>query len=152
MIREILQAPDERLHRIAAEMPTVLSEVACDLRETFAATSNCVGLAATQIGHLWRAIVVDVTRKRNQTILMINPVILKSSEDCQLVNDGCMSVQRGNLKGTTKRPKRIVVAWIDENGAAHKQKFSGFIAAVIHHEIDHLNGTLFTSRLIGRVA
>jgi peptide deformylase len=149
MKRDIIQAPDVRLRAVAKNLDSNdAGSVVEDLRDTFAATGNCIGLAAPQLGHPWRAIIVDVTPKRLQTYLMVNPVIVKASEDLQLVRDGCMSVDGGRTKAATKRPKRIIVEWTDfDTGAAHRRKFSGLLAACIHHEVDHLEGLLFLNRL-----
>jgi peptide deformylase len=153
--QQILQSPDDRLRVVAEPFPervedyhpSHLSAIA-DLLDTFAATTNCIGLAATQIGCPWRVIVVDVTERRGELYVMVNPVIVKASEDLQLVNDGCMSVYNGRRRYNTKRPKRITVEWTDRrHNQQRKQKFSGLLAAVIHHEIDHLNGVLFTDHV-----
>jgi peptide deformylase len=155
MMLPILQAPDDRLRQVAAPVDfadfstveALLPVAVEDLRDTFAGTPNCIGLAATQLGIGMRLIIVDTSRTRSQTRLMINPVITKASTDMQMVRDGCLSVQRGKWFAITRRPKRIEVAWHDEKGGGHWQKFNGTLAAAIHHEIDHLNGVLFTDKL-----
>lgn len=151
----ILQVPDERLRRVAAavdfsDFTTVevkLPNAIDDMRETFAATAGCVGLAATQLGIELRVIIFDTTKSRSQTCVMVNPVVVKASEDTQSVRDGCMSIDHGRRFVYTRRPKRIEVEWQDAAGGKHWQKYNGLLAAVIHHEIDHLNGVLFTDKL-----
>jgi peptide deformylase len=154
MIIPITQAPSEQLRIISEPVPAQLTElhrdVIRDLVETFNSTPNCIGLAANQISRYWHVIIVDITRSRAQPYLMINPTILKASDDSQRVNDGCMSVSNGYRRGYTKRPKRLTVEWVDQYGDKHRQKFTGLLAAAIHHEIDHLNGVLFLDRLIER--
>lgn len=154
MIRTIIQAPDDRLRTVAVDpllgmQSEQLGQLIEDLRDTFRATRNCIGLAATQIGYPFRVVIVDVTPARRESYLMIDPVIEKASDDLQLVNDGCMSIDSGQRRGYTKRPKRIVVRWIDETLQTRRQKFTGLIAACIDHEIDHLNGVLFTDKAKG---
>jgi peptide deformylase len=154
--QRILQMPHPTLRQVAAPFPDQYAgwteehaAVLKDLRDTFAETDNCIGLAANQIGQLWRAIVVDVTPKRTEPYVMVNPVIVKASEDLQLVNDGCMSIFEGKRHTATKRPKRITVEWLDPRTLEPlKQKFTGLLAACIHHEIDHLNGVLFVDRVV----
>jgi peptide deformylase len=152
MIKFIIQAPDDRLGIVATPFPDQLEDlhkdILIDLLETFKATHNCIGLAANQLGHPWRAIITDITPGRGETCIMVNPVITKASEAQQRVNDGCMSVKRGIRNGYTYRPKRITVEWVDVAGDKHRWKFSGLAAAAIHHEVDHLNGVLFLARLI----
>ena len=153
MICPIIQAPDPRLHVVAEPMPSSPEphhrQVIKDLIDTFDATDHCIGLAATQLGINWRVIIVDITKGRTETYVMVNPVIWKLSKDLQLVNDGCMSVSFGKKRANTKRPKRIMVLWRDPiDWSIKKQKFSGLLAACIHHEIDHLDGVLFTDRIV----
>lgn len=151
----ILQAPDQRLRQVAVDVPVVDGRITdthapllADVRETFAATTgHCIGLAATQLGIPFRIIIVDVSRRRVDPCLMVNPVIVKASDQQQPVNDGCMSIDNGRTFARTYRPKRITVEWIDPHDGPKKQKFMGLLAAAIHHEVDHLNGVLFTDRV-----
>jgi peptide deformylase len=151
MVREILQHPDPRLRIVAAELDMSTQEgidlaqgVAMDLLDTFVKTPRAIGLAATQIGLPHRVIVVDLKRQGIDLYVMINPVIVKQTPQMQRVKDGCMSVQHGNWFASTKRPLGITVEWIDsKDGSTRRQKFRNLIAAVVHHEIDHLNGRLF---------
>lgn len=152
----IIQAPDDRLRVVAESFPEQLEDlhkqVLTDLLDTFVATDGCIGLAVNQLGHAWRAIIVDITPARRETTLMVNPVIVKASEDRQRVNDGCMSIGNGKKRGYTYRPKRITVEWTDIAGDKHRWKFSGLHAAAIHHEVDHLDGILFLARLVNQPA
>lgn len=149
MIKPIIQYPDSRLRLVSksidftTDQADVAQSVATDLIETFNATKLSIGLAAPQIGHAVRIIVVDITRNGLDRYLMVNPVITKASTQMQRVNDGCMSVENGFRRLSTKRPLRITVAWQDLTGKARSQKFSNLMAACIHHEIDHLQGRLF---------
>jgi len=150
---KILQYPNEQLRQVARAVdvgPEGLEPYLQDiknLRDTFRAAHNCIGLAAPQIGIPLRIIIVDITLKFTETYLMINPVIVKEGAEQQSVRDGCMSVRNGQWFERTKRPKRLTVEWREESGAIRRQKFSGLLAAVIHHEVDHLNGVLFIDRL-----
>jgi len=148
MQREILQFPNPRLKLRSKEVVVIsLLGTVTDLCDTFEAYSGCIGLAAPQIGIEERIIVVDVTPSRSDTYVMINPVIVKESGQ-QRVEDGCMSVGGGKEYYTTRRPKCITVTWVTHTLVERKQKFSGLIAACIHHEIDHLNGMLMFERAI----
>lgn len=154
MMRSIIQAPDDRLRKVAAPLPPLTIEtadlwrsVADDLRDTFAMTMNCLGLAAVQIDLPWRAIIVDTSSGRRDTFLMINPVITKTSRELQSVRDGCMSVERGTKFAQTFRPKRLIVEWFTRDGRPRRQGFNGLLAAAIHHEVDHLDGILYLDRV-----
>jgi peptide deformylase len=151
MIRSILQVPDLRLREIAREVPAVWldehREAIRDLADTFAMTPNCIGLSAPQISAPWRVIVVDTSRARRDRFVMVNPVITKASRETQSVRDGCMSIDHGQTFGNTRRPKRIVVEWLDASAVSQRMGFNGLLAAAIHHEIDHLNGVLYTDHV-----
>lgn len=153
MIRPIIQAPDTRLNMVAQavtkESEKWAKDIVQDLIDTFAITPHCIGLSATQLGHSWRVIIIDTSSRRTETRVMMNPRFLRVSEDLQLVRDGCMSVEHGMRFANTKRPKRITVEWDDpETWEVKRQKFTGLLAAAIHHEMDHLDGVLFTDRII----
>jgi peptide deformylase len=151
MKREIIQYPDERLRVVAAPLDVDSEEglalarsVVLDLMDTFVETPRCIGLAATQIGLPNRVLIVDLKRQGIDLYVMVNPVIVKTTNQSQRVQDGCMSVDHGRKFSSTKRPLGITVEWIDgKTFEPRKQKFRNLIAACIHHEIDHLNGRLF---------
>lgn len=106
-----------------------------------------VGLAANQIGDSRRVIVTDASASGVDMRVMINPVIVKAAGE-QTCNDACFSVGKGKVKGRTKRAARIFVEFQDETGAPQKLKASGFFAHILQHEIDHLDGILFTDKLV----
>lgn len=108
-----------------------------------------VGLAANQVGRLVRVIVVDLG---GEPYVMVNPRITKLSPELQLSREGCLSIEAGRRQGQVYRAKRIVVEWVDEAGESRKQKFAGLIAAVIQHEVDHLDGVLWTDKAVGNAA
>lgn len=115
----------------AADKQTVI-----DLMDTLRAhSSECVGMAANMIGVNKRIIVfsIDVIQ-----VVMINPVIVKKSKLYE-TEEGCLS-----LSGTrkTKRYQEIEVSYLDMNFKQQKQNYSGWIAQIIQHEIDHCNGIL----------
>ncbi len=103
---------------------------------------NGVGLAAPQIGILRRLIVLDVGQG---PMKLVNPEIIKESEETQLDVEGCLSVP--NLNGTVVRPQTIRVRYLDENGENKLVEASGLFARCIYHEIDHLDGILFRDRI-----
>lgn len=107
-----------------------------------------VGLAANQIGDMRRVIVIDPSAKGLEMLVLVNPVIVRADGE-QTVNDGCLSVGKGKVRGRTKRAKRIRVEFVDEFGAPQKLKANGFVAHILQHEIDHLDGVLFTDKLVG---
>ena len=110
--------------------------IAQDLEDTLKANrENCVGMAANMIGQRKRIIIVATGFA---DMIMINPVITAKSESYE-TEEGCLS-----LPGTRKttRYMNITVDYLDKRFEKHTQTFSGFIAQVIQHECDHLEGIL----------
>ena len=96
----------------------------------------CVGLAANMIGVAKSIIAVQVGK---QNIAMLNPQIVKHSDECSEVMEGCLSLLG---ERPAKRYTWIEVEYKDIKFKPQKQRFSGFTAEVIQHEIDHCNGIL----------
>jgi peptide deformylase len=121
---------------------------------TLIATKNPkgVGLAAPQIGEPYR---VFITRPRENSKIrvFINPEIMKFSEeltdgvperDNKL--EGCLSIPK--IWGRVKREKAVTLKYLDESGVKHKDAFEGFLATIVQHETDHVNGILYTQRVL----
>ncbi|MBH0155828.1 peptide deformylase [Fictibacillus sp. 5RED26] len=103
-----------------------------------------VGLAAPQVGIAEQIAVVDIGDDTGQLVL-INPVIKKASGS-QSGPEGCLSFP--GLFGEVERPFEVIVTAYDVNGKEFTLKASDFLARAIQHEIDHLHGILFTSKVI----
>lgn len=102
-----------------------------------------VGLAAPQIGLKQRIAIVDIDNELG-TIELINPEVVESSGE-QTGPEGCLSFP--GLYGEVTRPNFIKVAAQNRKGKAFVLEAEGFLARAIQHEIDHLNGILFTSKV-----
>ena len=123
-----------RLHQLLDDMADTLIE------------SNGVGLAAPQVGVLRRAVLVletNVPDDEDEYIIeLINPEIVESSGE-QEDSEGCLSVP--GEYGIVKRPMQVRVRAQDRNGEWFEVEGTGLTARCFCHEIDHLNGVLFTS-------
>ncbi len=107
-----------------------------DLIDTLTAhKDSCVGMAANMIGIKKNIIVVDT---EFMPILMYNPVIVSKSDAFE-TEEGCLSLTG---KRKTIRYNNIEVEYQDKNFKKHKQKYSGWIAQIIQHECDHLDGKI----------
>ena len=107
-----------------------------DLEDTLKANrERCVGMAANMIGYRKKIIIVATGLA---DIVMINPVITDKSEPYE-TEEGCLSLP--GVRKTT-RYKKITVRYLDKKFAEHMQSFSGYIAQIIQHECDHLEGIL----------
>jgi peptide deformylase len=112
-------------------------EIVIDLLDTANHhADHCVGLAAPQIGALKKVIVVKAD---SAFYPMINPVILKKIGNQFNSVEGCLSLEG---ERTVKRSKSVMVTYQDISGKKLTKTFTGFIATIIQHEVDHLNGNL----------
>jgi peptide deformylase len=150
MIRPILKYGDQLLHTPARPVEAITPEVdrlVEDMIETMYAAPG-IGLAAPQVGVDLRIFVVDLTvgRDRAGLIVMINPEFVER-DGMQLEEEGCLSVPGFNA--TVVRPARVVVRGLDREGVAQEREGTGLLARAFHHEMDHLDGTLFVDRLRG---
>ena len=112
------------------------AQVAIDLQDTLAAhRAGCVGMAANMIGYKKRTIIVSMGIV---DLVMNNPVIISKSGEYE-AEEGCLS-----LEGTRKttRYKDIEVEYEDTSFKKQKQKFTGFPAQIVQHEMDHLEGKI----------
>ncbi|MDR2933371.1 MAG: peptide deformylase [Oscillospiraceae bacterium] len=111
-----------------------------DMRETLEKAGG-YGCAAVHVGVLRRAVVVN---DESGVLELINPVITEESADTQEVLEG--SIAPGAPRGTIVRPKNVTVSALDRNGKQITVDGSDFLAATLRHEIDHLDGILFTDK------
>lgn len=111
-------------------------EVIKDLLDTLQANAeHCVGMAANMIGIKKRIIVVNMGFFN---VAMVNPVIIKKSGPYE-TEEGCLSLT--GVRKTT-RYKEIEVEYLDQNFQKQKQKYTGWTAQIIQHEVDHCNGII----------
>ncbi len=107
-----------------------------DLRDTLEANrERCVGMAANMIGVRKRIIIVDAGPV---SIVMYNPKILRGEGPFE-TEEGCLSLP--GVRKTT-RYRSIELEYLDAGWTKHRQRFSGWTAQIIQHEVDHLNGVL----------
>ena len=111
-------------------------QIITDLEDTLRAnTDNCVGLAANMIGYNKRIIIVSLGFAN---MVMINPVIVGKKAEYE-TEEGCLSLD-GERK--TKRYEEILVEYYNKNFEKKSQKFTGYVAQIIQHECDHLEGII----------
>ncbi|BBP44878.1 peptide deformylase [Thiosulfatimonas sediminis] len=103
-----------------------------------------IGLAAPQIAVQERVIVVDVSESKDQPIALINPKILQQSGRITW-EEGCLSLP--GVYGKVTRPSDILVEGMNRDGKIIQIEASELLAVCLQHEIDHLNGVMFTDHL-----
>ena len=142
----------QRAHKLQNFGPRA-SALIDDMLETMTSASG-VGLAAPQVGQRWRLFVVrlpddgdEEQREKmgeaaGQTFVFANPKIIKRSRELVEEVEGCLSIP--GISGLVERHEEIVVTGQDRHGAPQRVKARGWLARVFQHEIDHLDGQLFT--------
>jgi peptide deformylase len=145
--------PDPILRDKAKRIKTfdaALRKLASDMFETMHAT-NGVGLAAPQIGLSIRLLVAELKPDKKERdpgfkIALCNPEIVKRSEDTYTDYEGCLSIP--GWVGEVPRHVEITVKGQTPEGKEMRLKASDYYARVLQHEIDHLDGVLFTDRVV----
>lgn len=143
-LRNIRTDEDPILRKRARDIDEITDRIRTlqqDMLETMYHAEG-VGLAANQVGILRRIVVIDVGEG---PITLINPEIL-SEEGCQTGLEGCLSVP--DVNGKVARPEKVSVAYTDMDGERQVLEGAGLLARAICHEVDHLNGILFTDWII----
>jgi peptide deformylase len=144
-LREIRLFDDEILRKKSKVVEVVddkIRQILNDMAETMYNTENGAGLAAPQVGILKRLVVIDMGQG---LIKLVNPKII-SQEGNQEVIEGCLSIP--NIFGKLKRPATVTVQALNENGEEIILTGTGDLAKCFCHEIDHLDGILFTDLVV----
>lgn len=144
------------LRKVAQDIPTDypgLEQLISDMYETMDASSG-VGLAAPQIGKSIRVVVIDLDVLKEDfpeyagfRHAFVNPHIVEVDEKSEKVtmDEGCLSVPGLNEK--VARYSRIHVQYLDEALQPHDEWVEGYLARVMQHEFDHLEGVIYTDRI-----
>lgn len=114
--------------------------------------SDGVGLAAPQIGKAIRVLVINIDSLKDEfpeyagmQKAYINAHIVEESEETELFEEGCLSLP--GLHEKVRRPSRVRIQYVDEDFQPQDEWVDGFLARVLQHEIDHLDGHVFTDRI-----
>jgi peptide deformylase len=145
-VLEIVRYPDPVLRRTAAPVVAVDDEVRA-MAEAMVRTMNAsrgLGLSANQVGWLRRVIVVSGTGEPDDTRVAVNPVVV-SEDGSVALEEGCLSFP--GMFGLITRPARIRVRYVNLAGETVEEDADGMLARCYLHEIDHLDGVLFITRM-----
>jgi len=152
-ILDIVTLPEPILRRKARKV-TVFDKDLQALLDNMVETMRVapgVGLAAPQVNVPLRAIVVEYGEDEDEAeeapkklYLMLNPEIVQASDETETAVEACLSIP--SLVGEVERFSQIVIKGQNRKGKPMKVKASGWMARIFQHEIDHLDGVLFTDR------
>ena len=146
--KEIVTYPNPILKKKSKPITVFDSELkrlVADMAETmFEAPGS--GLAAVQIGVLLQVLLMNLSENENENkyLALINPEILEK-QGAQSDKEGCLSVPDYFTK--VKRAQKVKVQALDINGNEHEYEFEDWLARVVQHEVDHLNGILILDRI-----
>lgn len=146
MLLPILHYPDKRLRTVAKEVKVVddsTRELVKNMFETMYDAPG-IGLAATQINHHERIIVIDTSEDKSNPICLINPQIIEKDGEIQW-EEGCLSVP--NYSEQVKRANKVKIRALNEQGESFELEAEELLSVCIQHEMDHLNGILFVDYL-----
>jgi peptide deformylase len=146
---EILTFPNKFLQQPTQPVENIdedIQKLVVDMAETMYDAPG-VGLAAIQVGSDKQVLVYDEkpTESDRGYGVIINPKIVETEGQIISENEGCLSVP--DFRSDVKRAARVVVEGVDRDGKSLRFEADGFLAIVLQHEIDHLNGTLFIDRI-----
>ena len=145
-VRTILEDPHPLLHAVCEVVETfddTLDELVTDLRDTLEA-SGAIGLSAPQIGSSLRVLAVHVPDDGRGAQIYVNPEI-EVKRGFAIIEESCLSLP--GVAGNVVRSAQIQLRYKDTQGQPVEAEIDGLHAICVQHEIDHLNGKLFTERL-----
>lgn len=153
-MREIVKVPNSILHEVSKPVVNIdgyIKELASEMVAYLSGVSPipCLGLAAVQLGELVRIIAVMqnmYSPEFRHPFIIINPEIVKRSEQIVQSQEGCLSIGDGTSMYLVKRHKQVKVAGLDLNSQRVAYKERGLLGFVLQHEIDHLDGRLICDR------
>lgn len=160
-IKPIITAPNTILTSKAEKVQTVdgkTKQIVQDLIDTLNSSKHPqgAGLAAPQIGLSKQICIVRrfISNPNNpeealtKDYVLINPKLMSESKETSIGWEGCLSIP--DTYGKVQRAKKVKVKALNENGEEVKYNATGFFARVMQHEMDHLQGILFTTKVIGK--
>lgn len=150
-ILPLVLVPDPILREKAQPVETVTDEIKQlldDMLDTMYDAPG-IGLAANQIGSLHRLFVMDIADHKGgeepKPYKIINPEIIAQSDEISVYAEGCLSIPDGTAD--VKRPATVTLRYMNEQGDTKELDADGLLATCIQHELDHLDGILFTDHV-----
>lgn len=152
---KVLATPAKKIGKIDKAITHLIKEMELTLQH--ATDPEGVGLAAPQVGKSLQIFIIKEA-PTDPLQVFINPTIsipqgetvhtieIGEEEKKEVKLEGCLSLQ--DIWGVVGRYEKIELEYLDETGKKHKKTFDGFLATIIQHEFDHLNGTLFPKRVL----
>jgi len=140
----VLRSKSRKIQKVTPRLAAFAQQMLETMRQ-----ANGVGLAAPQVGVLQRFFVAELPEdaendRPRQTFILFNPEVVKGWGE-QVGYEGCLSIP--GYVGEVARYEQVTAKGLDEKGRPVRHKLQGYLARVFQHEIDHLDGILYTDRL-----
>lgn len=144
----VLRTPAKRIHAFTSDLQTLIDDMVETMRQ-----APGVGLAAPQVGVSQRVIVVEYgpesddpeeQRRNRKLYAVVNPEIIRHSRGTELGTEGCLSLP--HIYGDVERYSDVTVKGFDRQGQPFHLHAKGWLARIFQHEVDHIDGILFTDR------
>jgi peptide deformylase len=145
---EIVYAPNNIFKKKALSVPNIDDKIRFIVDQMFEIMyqNGAVGLGANMVGILQKIAIIDLQENHERLpYVFINPFIAYSSSEVQVFEEGSLSYP--GIRAKITRPKHIEVEYLDYNGEKQSLKASGWLATVIQHELDYLDGKVFLDYL-----
>lgn len=156
MVLDIVTYPDPRLTQKSqkAVFDDKLKGLVQNMLETINSFKDpeAAGLSAVQVGVLDRVLIArdfSLPQHQHQDVIMINPKFISIGKEQDLDWEGCLSFP--DLYGKVWRAKKVKVKYQDTEGREQRITASGFLARVVQHEMDHLDGVTFNTKIVGKM-
>lgn len=143
-ILPIITIPNSVLKRKAREVQSVNDDVRKQIDNMLETMYDAqgIGLAANQVAHLQRILVMDVSssEEKKSPIKMVNPKLVWESDEMSEMDEGCLSIP--TQTALVQRPASVVVSYLGYDGKEAELKANGLLSHCVQHEMDHLDGVL----------
>jgi peptide deformylase len=156
---KIVQAPNNVLLTTAQPIKKIDKSIKTLIKEMVVALENAkdpegVGLAAPQVGKSLRLFIVkedtdsEIGVFINPEVELLSPIEREKpkNKDKGIKLEGCLSLK--DIWGVVSRSPKVKITYQDEHGKQHERTVTGFLATILQHEFDHINGVLFTTRVL----
>lgn len=144
----VLRTPANRIHAFTSDLQTLIDDMIETMRQ-----APGVGLAAPQVGVSQRVIVVEYgpesddpeeQRRNRKLYAVVNPEIIRHSRGTELGTEGCLSLP--HIYGDVARFSAVTIKGFDRQSQPFQLQAKGWLARIFQHEVDHIDGVLFTDR------
>ncbi len=151
---KIIQISDSRIRKKALAVKKITPEIkklVSEMKQSTSDKDNALAVAGPQLGINKRLVVIKKYKNKKKKIdipamVLINPKIIKKSKQETEAEEGCLSLAKPEIRAQVSRADQVTIKYQDLSGQKQTKQAQGLLARIFQHEIDHLNGKVFTDR------